>query len=452
MDFLKDVATPQSLEHYHLLLFVLNVLLIVYVPYLAFLLGSAAVSYTMERRYRKSGSAFHRKAAGEVITTAFEEPKAVVFMAVVPSLALLFVFAQLMQGTPAISVGLLALSSLCLVAAAGFLQAYRFTFRMRDILEAVDSSKTKEGFDASEAVLANSRRQKTTGRFGLFLLALAAYFLAAAISLAANPDDWAAVDGLLALTLSADVLAKFLQVLAIAAGVTGAGILFYLDRSGAGEEYRLFLRRLGTRLSVLSIIALPLLVIAGIVLLPKTVLSGMLFGLGGASFVAFLLAGIFVYGVHKEPDKRFGAVAFFTFVIAVSCLMTGEQVAIHNATKGQAVVLALEYETVSEQFKASLGISTVSFTGEDIYNARCSACHLREERKVGPPFKLVAQKYKGKHEALVAFIRNPVKVDPTYPPMPNQGLRPSEVDSIAGYLLRTFSSAPSPAGEGQKTK
>jgi len=449
MDFLKDVATPQSLEHYHLLLFVLNVLLIVYVPYLAFLLGSAAVSYSMERLYRKTGSPYHRKAAAEVIATAFEEPKAVVFMAVVPSLALLFVFAQLMQGTPAISVGLLAISGLCIVAAAGFLQSYRSTFRMRDLLEAVDPSKTQEDFDASAAVLANSHRQRTTGRFGLILLTLAAYFLAAAIAVAANPDDWAAVDGLVALTLSADVLAKFLQVLAIAAGVTGLGILFYLDRSGAGEEYRLFLRRLGTQLTITSIIALPLLVIAGIVLLPKTVLSGMLFGLGGASFVAFLLTGIFVYGVHKEPERRFGAVAFFAFVIATSCLMTGEQVAIHNATKQQAVVLALEYEAVSEQFRASLGISTVSFTGEDIYNGRCSACHLRDERKVGPPFKLVAEKYRGKQQALVAFIRNPQKVDPTYPPMPNQGLRPAEVDSIASYLLRNFGQAPLPAGEGQ---
>ncbi|MBE0556499.1 MAG: cytochrome c, partial [Proteobacteria bacterium] len=198
------------------------------------------------------------------------------------------------------------------------------------------------------------------------------------------------------------------------------------------------MRRLGSKMAFVSILLQPLLVILTVALMPEAVLSGMLFGLGGASLVAFLLAGILVYGISKEPGKRFADLAFVTFVIGVGFLMTNEQVAVHNATQQHAVVLALEYEKLNEEFKASLGISTVSFTGEDIFNGRCSACHLPETRKVGPPFKLVAAKYTGKREALVSFIRNPVKIDPDYPPMPNQGLRPAEVDSIANYLLRTF--------------
>ena len=38
-------------------------------------------------------------------------------------------------------------------------------------------------------------------------------------------------------------------------------------------------------------------------------------------------------------------------------------------------------------------------------------------------------------EKLQAFIRNPVKIDPAYPPMPNQGLREAEVKSVAAFLL-----------------
>jgi len=75
-------------------------------------------------------------------------------------------------------------------------------------------------------------------------------------------------------------------------------------------------------------------------------------------------------------------------------------------------------------------------TGEDIYNAKCSACHLFDQKKVGPAYQAVVPKYKENKAGLVAFILNPVKVDPAYPPMPSQGLKPSEADSIATYLLQ----------------
>jgi cytochrome c len=81
-------------------------------------------------------------------------------------------------------------------------------------------------------------------------------------------------------------------------------------------------------------------------------------------------------------------------------------------------------------------------TGEDIYNAKCSACHLFDQKKVGPPYNTVIPKYLGKKDQLIAFVLNPVKVDPAYPNMPNQGLRPAEADSIASFLLRKFSPAP----------
>lgn len=437
MEFLKDVATPQSLEHFHLLLFVLNILLIVYVPYLGFLLGSAFVSYRLERRYRRSTAGLGRQVAGDLIATALQDPKVMLFMGVVPAFALIFVFTQLLQGTTAMSVALLTFSAIFLVAGAALLMGFRFTFRLRRILESVDPAHAQEENERM-AVQENDSRQLATGRWGTVSVALAMFLLAGALALSADPDEWARVDGVFALVFSASVLMKFAHLLAISAGVTGAAFLFYLDRPEASQEYRLFVRRLGTQLAVGSILAQPVLVLGTIALLPASVLSAMLFGVGGASLVAFLLAAVFVYGVSKEPGKRFASLAFVTVVVAVGLLMTGEQVAVHNATQRHAVVLALEYEKLNEEFKASLGITTVSFTGEDIYNGRCLACHLPDARKVGPPFKTVAAKYAGKREALVTFIRNPVKVDPNYPPMPNQGLRPAEVDSIATYLLRTF--------------
>ncbi len=49
-------------------------------------------------------------------------------------------------------------------------------------------------------------------------------------------------------------------------------------------------------------------------------------------------------------------------------------------------------------------------------------------------------KYAGKEAQLVAFIRNPVKVNPDYPPMPNPGLKPNEAKAVAKYLLDRLAS------------
>jgi cytochrome c len=116
-------------------------------------------------------------------------------------------------------------------------------------------------------------------------------------------------------------------------------------------------------------------------------------------------------------------------------MFTADQVAVSTATRTHAARLAVIYDRSAEALRGKLGIAVASMSGEDIYNAKCSACHLIDQKKVGPAYKDVIPKY-GKDKAkLVAFVLNPSKVDPAFPPMPNQGLRPAEADSIAMYLM-----------------
>ena len=109
--------------------------------------------------------------------------------------------------------------------------------------------------------------------------------------------------------------------------------------------------------------------------------------------------------------------------------------AIGNATRGHSARLAYLHDKETELLKSRLGVAAPAMTGEDIYNGKCSACHLFDQKKVGPPYSLVLPKYGGDKARLVAFVLNPVKIDPAYPPMPNQGLKPAEADSVVTYLL-----------------
>jgi cytochrome c len=79
--------------------------------------------------------------------------------------------------------------------------------------------------------------------------------------------------------------------------------------------------------------------------------------------------------------------------------------------------------------------------GEQIFNQKCIACHRFDQRLVGPSYNEVLPKYEGNLETLKDFILNPVKVNPDYPAMPNQGLKPIEAESAAMYLLQKYQEA-----------
>jgi cytochrome c len=154
--------------------------------------------------------------------------------------------------------------------------------------------------------------------------------------------------------------------------------------------------------------------------------------------VLLFIAGILVYAYAKEARRSYLSYAAYTLALAMVLLMVNDHVAVGMATRQHAVLLAALHEVDTDALKSRLGVGKPAASGEDIYNGRCSACHLFDEKKVGPPYRTVIPKYAGKKEALVAFVLSPRKVDPSYPPMPNQGLKPVEADSIATYLLTKY--------------
>lgn len=76
-----------------------------------------------------------------------------------------------------------------------------------------------------------------------------------------------------------------------------------------------------------------------------------------------------------------------------------------------------------------------AFDGKKVFDDFCSTCHSFDQKVVGPPFKEVLPKYKGDLKKLKSFIKNPYKVNPDYPPMPNLGLKEKEIDAVIEYLM-----------------
>ena len=115
-------------------------------------------------------------------------------------------------------------------------------------------------------------------------------------------------------------------------------------------------------------------------------------------------------------------------------VIISDQLIINNSTKVQSAILATKYDVILNELKGEDTVLEIS--GEEIYKVKCAACHSFDNKIVGPPHNEVVPKYIGKEQQLISFIRNPVKIDPNYPPMPNPGLEPNEAKAVAEYILK----------------
>lgn len=155
----------------------------------------------------------------------------------------------------------------------------------------------------------------------------------------------------------------------------------------------------------------------------------------GTFFIAFL-AG---FGL---PAKKKGYL-FLSFLLSLTTLgLYGAQIQTYQF-QGSRETLALVASHVEEAYGKLKEEQTRKYTqaepslalGEEIFNTKCTTCHAWDHKVVGPPYNEVIPKYEGNEEALAAFIKNPTKVNPDYPAMPNQGLNDLQARSVAQYLL-----------------
>ena len=452
MDVLKTLAFPPSAEHYHLLLLIGALISIVFYPYFGFLLGASFLSYRYEKKGRKEGNPLFVRLAKDLIGTALYNKTLPTFLALIPSFSLIFIYAQLLQTTGSIAVSLEAAGLFLLLIALAFLYAYKYTFQLGDLLDGYrDALKSGKGTSEDISEIERSSEENIHahlrfGRWGVTALGLSTFFIASAIVAASDTDNWTQVGSILDLFLLPDTYVRVLQFLALAAGATGVGILFFLfwwkkGEQNLDESYSNVVRSVAIRLVVGSLLAMPALIVIGFLLLPGESLSGTLFAIAGIGIALLFLSAQFVYAYARHPEPRHTASALFVFAFALALFGANDQVALYNATKGQAALLSYRHDLETEELRSKLGVAAVVLTGEDIYNGKCSACHLFGQKKIGPAYKDVIPKYAGNKENIMTFVLNPKKMNPAFPPMPNQGLKPAEADSIVSYILRRLAAA-----------
>lgn len=442
MDFLKDIALPVSFEHYRLMVLIAAISSMILLPYIGFVIGTVWLSFRYRIAAEKKADSIFLALAYRLAECGLQQRGVPVFLAVIPGAALVFSYAQMLQSTPAFSVSLAGFGYVFICVGLYLAYLYKETFRFQKILSSYQSlvkenKKTSTAASDVEQFRMETRQNyERSGKYGLILLILGIALFAAAYALIASPDEWATNDSLFAVMLSLNVWFKIILMAAVTAGVTGFGVSYFILSKQEAAERSNSLQRTSRRFIIISFLVIPLALVINLIDVSPAAMSGLLYVLAGASLIFYFVTAHFAYGFSLNGTPSAAFAGFVLFIVSTGLYFGSEYAAIGTATRSQAVIVSKQHEKELEDLQSKLGVTTVTFTGEDIYDAKCSACHLFDAKKVGPPYLQTIPKYAGKKAELISFIMNPVKKNPDYPPMPNQGLRAAEADSIATYIMQ----------------
>jgi cytochrome c len=439
MDFLKQLAVPQSSSQITVLHFVLGFVNIIFLPFVSYLFGALLLSLYYGHKGRKQNDIQKLNFSKDVLSHLIPTKSILVLFGVIPYLAILFGYAQILQHTDAISVSILTWGAGIFALAAAFAGSYNSALQLSSVLAGV-----AHGSDAVEHFKVEAGETKrTSGKYAIIFLTLSMLLFFSGTTLAANPSAWSEIDTVVELFFSVDVLIRLLQFLLMSLTIASLGTIYFTFSWEGGtknisKQYADFIKTTTLTIAIVTILFQPLVVAFIVYQTPESGLSGIFFGTSFLAVLFLFIAVHFVYGMLKEFTVSFAGNAFFMFFLVIVFVIVQENSAFSDSTQHQSALLSYEFEKDHEELLTRMGISLNVMTGADIFNAKCSACHEFGKKKVGPAYKDVLPKYENHRDQLVAFISNPVKKNPAFPNMPNQGLKPSEVDSIAAYIMTMY--------------
>jgi cytochrome c len=441
MEFLDNLVLPQSAEHIALLHYMTLLILFLFLPFISIVLGGATLSLIYKRKGLKEGNPNYTRFSKDLIELSTVNKSTGIILGIVPILALILIFAQLLHTANSPSIWYLMVSFISVTAGLVYIYVYRYSLTFKDIFESVSNEnsklelKEKFQFYTQRAKIVNDK----SGVWGIIFLYIATYFYIAGLSSAISPDTWGEKSGIIHLLTSWEIFLKWIHFLIGSFVITGALVLFNFFFWEGGIEnlpsdYSEFVKKKALTHTLVNAAVLPFLAFLNIFALPSTALSTSLFGIVLIGLFTLFIVIHLLYDMIKNQHVRFSGWVFILVLFSLVFFVISDQIALNNSTKKHSVLLSAKFDESLKELKATAGgIGAIS--GLEIYNTKCAACHQFDRKLVGPAHKDVLVKYEGNVDKLVEFINNPVKVDPAYPPMPAQGLKPNEAKAVAKYIL-----------------
>jgi cytochrome c len=429
MDFLSDIVISPGEQQISLHRYLTILVLFLHLPFAGMLIGSALLSVLINLFHLQNPSENFSRFAREMLDHTLSRKMAALVLGVLPLLSLVLLNVQWFADiTPPLLEYLTGAVALIIL---GF------------ILLAV----YRGGFDRSGIPVGRpaSLPQILPGAAGVGLLFVGYFFLLSSLTLLDHPGKWAFIDGPLDLIVTWNSIWRFAQFIMLCFVLAGIGILFFFFRwpgknVDANTNYGRLAKYFAAGTSLAAVAAIPLITFFRHVTSPVVAMSVAVYAVWIVVLLLLAIVCMYLLAILRSGNTRYGTHVFIVFLIALLGLITGDQLAMENATKEHTLQLKEKAEAVrAEREEARQIVMAKSFLGpeegKNLYEAKCTACHEFDKKLVGPPHREVIPKYKGNIDGLAAFIKNPTKVNPDYPPMPNLGLSAREARAVAEYLM-----------------
>ncbi len=443
MEFLDKLILPQSAEHIQLLHYLLTLIQFLFIPFISIIIGGTTLSLYYKRKGLNEDNNNYLRFAKDIIELVTINKSIGVIIGIAPLLTSVLIFAQLLHTSQIATVGYMMFSLLLLSIGLILIYAYRYSLTFSEIFSSIDDNKISDSIVSSDIKKfrqGNQHLNNKSGKYGIALLYISLWVFIGAFVLTTFNTEHSTIS-ILSL-FSIKVLTKYISFILAAFAITGGTIFFgffYWEggKKNLDEEYKQVVKSIATKVTFTAALLFPIFLLIDIYVLPAKAISGAVIGYGVVALLLIFLAYHFLYVMTKESSLRFSGPLFYIILFALLCTVVKDQLAMSNATKVQAEVLNASFDKYLAALEKSTG-TVKQVSGQDIFNNICSACHRFDRKLVGPAYKNVLPKYEGHKSQLVAFIRNPVKKSPDFPPMPNPGLKPNEAEAVATYILGEY--------------
>jgi cytochrome c len=440
MNFLDNFVIPSGAEHAALLNILQILTLLIFLPFTGMVLGGTILSVYFNGKGKKESNPIYTRFAKDIMDRILVKRSAALAFGVLPVATLTIIYAQFLMNAKIVTVNFLAFSTLYYFAAIIFLYRYKNSF-----LKVIPRSKLL-------VFLRLARREDNPcenkdeiisslsgyAYFGLIALLVGLFLLVCGATIVAEPSRWN-TSGILKSVFSLPVWMNYIYLILASCAMAGSAILYFFFVWQGGikdmsEEYAKLVKTTVVPFTLVSSVLLPLFLFGGIALMPASAMSSSVYLYVVFAFISILLVSNLLYGILKNSEMRFAGAVFFIMFLIFTFTIVKDQLVLGNSVREHLYAInqkAVEYDKQKE----ALVFSNTGVNAEQIYNQKCIACHKFDTKLVGPPYKETIPKYNGDVKKLSEFIYNPVKVNPDYPAMPNQGLKKKEADAMAQWLM-----------------
>jgi len=443
MEFLNNFVLPQSAEHIELLHYMLLIDLFLFIPFISIIFGGILLSVVYKNKANKHNNNFYLRLSKDVAEITTINKSAGFIFGIIPLITAILIYSQLLHNSEVTNLNYLGLALVFIIISLVFIYSYRYSLSFNRIFGSLSDKIITDPLvieDVNKLSDESNRISKKAGNFGLLFLFLGMWFFITGLTISSIYSSWQ-IESFLGGLFSWEVVSRFIYYIFFALALSGGMVLFiFLEdekkKRIKDEEYSLFVKQKIIRVTFISSAFIPLFALISLFGLPQSALTGTVFTYAIISLALLFLGYHFLYLLTKEIKGTTAALLFFALIFSVAAFIISDQKAMATSTQVHSAMLSAEFDKYLADLKGEGKI--VSINAEEIYQVKCASCHKWDAKLVGPAHLDVLPKYAGKESQLVAFIRNPVKVDPAYPPMPNPGLKPNEAQAIAKYLLETY--------------